>query len=249
MSAHDRATRRRAALADYEALRERRPELFANPSGAAFRILLDRAEQERVSDEMSRAAVAAGLPQSAGDIGVVYRDAYFCLVRDAVQFADDRLGTYIRVVPASGSGGAAVLPMLADGRLVLLRHFRHADRGWHWEIPRGFGDPGEDGTGTAARELREELGIPVVDLTYLGPVSPDTGLRAGTDHAYLARLDAAQLADGPAPGARVEGIDGYQALSQAEFRSMVANRRISDAYTLSAYALAMAQGLLEADKG
>ncbi|MGV9559463.1 NUDIX hydrolase [Streptomyces sp. NPDC003401] len=249
MSAHERTVRRQAALADYEVLRERRPELFLNPSGAAFTILLDRAEQERVSDEASRAAVEAGLPESAGDVGVVHRDAYLCLVRDAVRFTDGRPGTYIRVVPASASGGAAVLPLLADGRIVLLRHFRHADRDWHWEIPRGFADPGESGSGTAARELQEELGVHIGDLTYLGAVSPDTGLRAGTDHLYLAHIDATRLADSPATGARTEGIDGYRAVSQDEFRSMLADRRISDAYTLSAYALAVARGLLETDKG
>ncbi|MFF9060905.1 NUDIX hydrolase [Streptomyces sp. NPDC014882] len=248
MGAHERAVRRRTALADYEALRERRPELFLNPPGAAFTILLDPAEQERASGEASRAAVAAGLPESAGDIGVVYRDAYFWLVRDAVRFADDRLGTYIRIVPAAASGGAAVLPVLADGHVVLLRHFRHADRAWHWEIPRGFGDPGEDGSGTATRELQEELGVHVGSLTYLGPVSPDTGLRVGTDHLYLAHLDGARPADAPAAGARAEGIDGYEAVSQEEFRSMVAGRLISDAYTLSAYALATARGLLKTDE-
>ncbi|MEU6672904.1 NUDIX hydrolase [Streptomyces sp. NPDC046853] len=248
MSAHDRAARKQTALTDYAALRERRPELFENPSGAAFEILLDHADQERASGEASRAAVAAGLPESIGDIGVVYRDPYFCLVRDAVRFAnraDGRLGTYIRIVPVSASGGAAVLPVLDDGRVVLLHHFRHADRSWHWEIPRGFGDPGEDGAGTAARELQEELGVRVVDFTYLGAVSPDTGLRAGVDHLYLARIGAARVTDSPAPGARAEGIDAYQAVPQEEFRAMVADRRISDAFTLSAYALATAQGLLE----
>ncbi|MFF1692771.1 NUDIX hydrolase [Streptomyces sp. NPDC058257] len=248
MSAHDRAARKKVALRDYDALREQRPELFENPPGAACEILLDRADQERASDEASRAAVAAGLPESTGDIGVVYRDPYFRLVRDAVRFAHDkdrRLGTYIRIVPVSVSGGAAVLPVLTDGRVVLLHHFRHADRAWHWEIPRGFGAPGEDGAGTAAREVQEELGVHVADFTYLGAVSPDTGLRAGVDHLYLARIGAAQLADRPARGARVEGIDAYQAVPQGEFRAMVADRRISDAFTLSAYALAMAQGLLE----
>ncbi|MFF0188804.1 NUDIX hydrolase [Streptomyces sp. NPDC005244] len=249
MSSHDRAAGRQAALTDYEALREHRPELFVNPSGAAFEILLDRADQDRAADAMSRVAVAAGLSESVGHIGVVYRDAYFCLVRDAVRFANGRLGTYIRIVPASASGGAAVLPVLADGRVVLLRHFRHADRDWHWEIPRGFGDPGEDGAGTAARELQEELGVHVRDFTYLGPLSPDTGMRAGVDHLYLAHIGTVELADEPTQDARAEGIHAYRAVSPEEFRTMVADRRISDAYTLSAYALAMAQGVLKADMG
>ncbi|MFE9810278.1 NUDIX domain-containing protein [Streptomyces sp. NPDC005227] len=249
MNSPDRATRKRAALTDYEALREHRPELFVNPSGAAFEILLDRADQDRAADAMSRVAVAAGLPESVGHIGVVYRDAYFCLVRDAVRFTNGQLGTYIRIVSASVSGGAAVLPLLADGRVVLLRHFRHASRHWHWEIPRGFGGPGEGGAGTAARELQEELGVHVTDFTYLGPLSPDTGLRAGVDHLYLAHLGTAELADEPTQDARAEGIDAYRAVTQGELRTMVADREISDAYTLSAYALAMAQGVLKADMG
>ncbi|MER5874692.1 NUDIX hydrolase [Streptomyces sp. NPDC001910] len=247
MGAHDAATGKQTALTDYEALREHRPELFVNPPGAAFEILFDRADQDRAADAMARLAVAAGLPESVGDIGVVYRDAYFCLVRDAVRFADGRLGTYIRIVPASASGGAAVLPLLADGRVVLLRQFRHASREWHWEIPRGFGAPGEDGAGTAARELQEELGVHVVDFTYLGALSPDTGLRAGVDHLYLAHVGTDQVADEPAGDARAEGIQAYRAVSQGEFRTMVADRRISDAFTLSAYALATAQGVLKAD--
>ncbi|MFK8909061.1 NUDIX domain-containing protein [Streptomyces sp. YS-3] len=236
--------RRRARLAAYDALRELHPALFVNPPGGAIEILLDRADQERVAREVTELAVASGLPEEWGDIGVVYRDPYVSVVRDAVRFPSGRTGTYIRMVSAADVPGAAVLPVLSDGRLVLLRHFRHAERGWHWEIPRGFGSPGEDGAATARRELREEAGCEASDLTHLGTMSPDTGLRAGRDHLYLARVDTAGFRAHAGPEAREEGIGECRALTLGEFEDMLVTGRISDAYTLAAYGLARARGLL-----
>ncbi|MEU1038221.1 NUDIX hydrolase [Streptomyces sp. NPDC005907] len=237
--------RRSARLAAYDALREKRPDMFVNPPGGAIDILLDRTDQERVAREASELAVAHGFAEESGDIGVVYRDPYVRMLRDAVRFPSGRTGTYIRVIPESDAPGAAVLPVLSDGRLVLLHHFRHASRGWHWEIPRGFGSPGEDGSTAARRELREELGCDTDDLTYLGPMSSDTGLQAGHDELYLARIDAAAFRDDPSPDAREEGIGGIRALPLKEFESMLVGGRISDAYTLAAYGLARARGLLD----
>ncbi len=236
--------RRKARLAAYDALRERHPDMFVNPPGGAIEILLNRADQERVAKEVTELAVTSGLPEESGDIGVVYRDPYVCVLRDAVRFPSGRTGTYIRLVSAAEAAGAAVLPVLSDGRLILLRHFRHAERGWHWEIPRGFGSPGEDSASTARRELQEEVGCEASDLTHLGPMSPDTGLRAGRDQLYLAHVDAATFQDGANPGAREEGIEGCRALSVKEFEDMLLSGRISDAYTLAAYGLARARGLL-----
>ncbi|MFD5869953.1 NUDIX hydrolase [Streptomyces sp. NPDC060322] len=235
---------RQAKLSAYEDLRASRPEMFANPPGAAYEILLDRADQDRAYESMARRLRARGLPADYADIGVVYRDFYLTLVRDAVRFRTGDLGTYIRMVPGGDADGAAVLPVLTDGRIVLLRHFRHAARAWHWEIPRGFGDPGERGAETARRELFEELGVPVVELVHLGPLHSDSGMVAGTDQLYLARLAGADIDTEPGPGPYEEGIDTYRAVSPAEFRGLLRDQRISDSFTLAAYALADARGLL-----
>jgi len=235
---------RQAKLAAYDALRESRPDMFVNPPGAAYEILLDRADQNRAYESMAQRLTARGLPAHYADIGVVHDDLYLTLVRDAVRFRTGDLGTYIRVVPRGDADGAAVLPVLADGRIVLLRQFRHASRTWHWEIPRGFGDPGERGAETARRELFEELGVPVSELVHLGPLHSDSGLVAGTDQLYLARLAGTGIASDPGPGPHAEGIDAYRAVSPAELRDLLADRRVTDAYTLAAYALATARGLL-----
>ncbi|MET7598900.1 NUDIX hydrolase [Streptomyces sp. NPDC004082] len=236
--------RRSARLAAYDELRERHPDMFVNPPGGTIDILLDPSDQERVARETSELAVALGFPEESGDIGIVYRDPYVRVLRDAVRFPSGRTGTYIRIVPESGAPGAAVLPVLSDGRLVLLHHFRHAARGWHWEIPRGFGAPGEDGSEAARRELREELGCDAVDLTYLGPMSSDTGLQAGHDELYLGRVDTAVFQDTPSADAREEGIGSIRPVSLEEFENMLLGGQISDAYTLAAYGLARARDLL-----
>ncbi|MDI2129427.1 NUDIX hydrolase [Yinghuangia seranimata] len=239
-----RARRKAARLAAYEVLRDARPEMFANPAGAEIEILPDPEDQARVSHETSEALVAFGFPEEGGDIGVVYHDPYFRLVRDAVRFPSGRTGTYIRLVSDPGAVGAAVLPVLTDGRIVLLRHFRHAERDWRWEIPRGFGAFGEDGRTTAGRELREELGCEADELVYLGAMSADSGMRAGHDELYLARIDAAALPVHPEVEAREEGISGFRLLAAAEFRDLLVDGVVTDAYTLSAYGLAVARGLL-----
>lgn len=236
--------RKEARLSAYAALREQRPELFVNPPGAAYEILLDRADQDRVAREVGELAVAFGFPEECADIGVVYRDPYVRLVRDAVRFRSGRINTYIRFVSESAGGGAAVLPVLDDGRIVLLHHFRHADRDWHWEIPRGFGEPGEGGAATARRELLEELGGEVTEMIRLGELSPDTGMHSGRDQLYLARLASSSFSGTPGPGAHEEGIDAFRALSPDEMRAMLAEGHIHDGFTLAAWGLATARGLL-----
>ncbi|HEX2195970.1 MAG TPA: NUDIX domain-containing protein, partial [Actinomycetota bacterium] len=140
----------RAELARYRELVLQRPELFVNPADGGFTILLD---------EQSIGAAEEAAPGSSHGVGVVYEDEYVVLLRDAVAFPDGRLGTYIRMVgPRAEPTGVAVLP-IHDQKVVLVRHFRHATRSRHWEIPRGFWIEGLTGEQVARQELEEELGI------------------------------------------------------------------------------------------
>ncbi|MEV0457091.1 NUDIX hydrolase [Catellatospora methionotrophica] len=237
----DRQTRRSARLAAYDRLREQRPHLFANPPGAAYEIVLDPVLQEQVADESALKLAAAGLPEQNGDIGVVYADRYTMLVRDAVRFPDGTLGVYIREMSPHDGVGAAILPVLPDGRILLVRHFRHATRRWHWEIPRGFAEPGADGAATAAREVEEELGVAAAEVVHLGALDTDTGAEVGGDELYLARL--AGVPEAHPAGAVEEGIDEFRAVTAEEFTQLIRDGQLGDAFTLAAYAYALARGL------
>ena len=56
-------------------------------------------------------------------------------------------------------GSVAALPVLADGRVVLVRQYRYAVDALVWELPAGRRDPGETPEEGARRELEEEVGF------------------------------------------------------------------------------------------
>jgi 8-oxo-dGTP pyrophosphatase MutT (NUDIX family) len=71
---------------------------------------------------------------------------------------------YLVIAPrarsATNIGGVTVLPIMADGRIGLVRMYRHPLELEAWEAPRGFLDPGEtDYAAAALRELVEETGL------------------------------------------------------------------------------------------
>jgi ADP-ribose pyrophosphatase len=235
------ADRRAGRLARYAEIQRQRPYLFENPAGAAYRILLDPADQAAVADEAAAALRAAGKPEEYGDIGVVYEDPYIILVRDAVRYRNGRRGAYIRILGTDAGTNAAVLPVLPDGRVLLVRHFRHASRRWQWEIPRGFAERGAGGAATAMQELWEEIGVRVAEVRLLGSVSTD----AEADEVYLAEITPEQVAEPVLPsGAVEEGIDEMRLVTQERLRRMIAGGEITDGYVLAAYAFAAARGLL-----
>lgn len=75
---------------------------------------------------------------------------------DRVELPSGRIG--VREV-VEHPGAVAILPVLADGRLALVRQFRYAVGRKLLEVPAGTREPGEDPRETAIRELREEVGL------------------------------------------------------------------------------------------
>jgi ADP-ribose pyrophosphatase len=209
-----------AALAAYNEYREHHPELFVNPPDPAFEVVTD-IEQQR----------AAGA-------GIMYRDGFSILLRDAVRFRNGVVGPYTRLIPAADHGGAAVLPVL-DSRIVLIKHQRHATRSSHWEIPRGFAHAGEIPEETARREIMEELQVSVPELVPLGSVYPDTGASSVQTALYLTHLGGLGEAEA------YEGIDDVRLVDLNEFFAMVRDGQITDSFTLAAALQALVRGLLE----
>lgn len=56
-------------------------------------------------------------------------------------------------------GSVAALPVLDDGRVVLVRQYRYAVDERVWELPAGRLDAGETPEAGARRELEEEVGL------------------------------------------------------------------------------------------
>jgi ADP-ribose pyrophosphatase len=88
----------------------------------------------------------------------------------------------------SHPGAAAIVPLDADGRVLLVRQYRHATGGaWLLEVPAGKLDPGETPEQCARRECEEETGFRPRELTPLGWIWTTPGFTDERIWLFLAR--------------------------------------------------------------
>lgn len=90
-------------------------------------------------------------------------------------------------------GAAWIVPLTADGQIVLIRQYRYAVDDWCWEVPAG-GLYNHDGppASLARRELAEEVGGDCDELTYVGWFYAGCSIENEVCHVFLAhgvRLD------------------------------------------------------------
>ena len=127
------------------------------------------------------------------------------------------------------SGASVVVPVTADGEVLLVRQYRYATGSWLLEAPAGKLAPGEAPEACAGRELEEETGWRAGRLEPLGAVWSSPGFTDELLHLFLAR----------------ELEPGTQALEKDELLSverrpmdeafaMARDGRISDAKTVCA---------------
>jgi len=83
-------------------------------------------------------------------------------------------------------GAAAMVPIKADGTVVLIRQFRLAAGGYIYEIPAGKLHPGEDPRECAARELEEEIGYRATHMEKLGTFFTAPGFTDEVMHLFKA---------------------------------------------------------------
>ncbi|HVR61628.1 MAG TPA: NUDIX hydrolase [Polyangia bacterium] len=93
-----------------------------------------------------------------------------------------------------------VVAVTADGKVLLLRQYRHGIGQVHYEIPAGTTDPGETSLEAAARrELLEETGYGGGRWSPLMTLSANPALTNNLAHTFLAE-DVVPMA-APDPGA------------------------------------------------
>lgn len=83
--------------------------------------------------------------------------------------------------------GAVAIVAIEDGKVLLVRQYRHAVGDLSLELPAGCLDkPGEEVAAAAARELREETGRVAKTLSYLGAFHASPGFTNETTHLFVA---------------------------------------------------------------
>ena len=94
-------------------------------------------------------------------------------------------------------GASLAVPVLADGRVVVLRQYRFAVATRLLEFPAGTLDPGETPLSTMQRELQEEAGYSASRWDPLGAMLPCPGYSDEVIHLFLAR-ELEKLSERPA---------------------------------------------------
>ena len=126
--------------------------------------------------------------------------------------------------------GIVTVPIREDGRILLVRQFRHASRMWLRELPRGGRNYGESVDDAARREIREEIGYETLETFDLGRVVPDGAQLETVPHIVGARVRRSGAPDQE----DTEAIDRVFAYTYAELREACERGDIIDAYTLVA---------------
>jgi 8-oxo-dGTP pyrophosphatase MutT (NUDIX family) len=89
-----------------------------------------------------------------------------------------------------------VVPLLDDGRVVLVRQWRYGVRQLSLEVPGGLVDPGESHEQAARRELEEETAYRCGRIERIGGAHPNPALFSNRMSFWLA-TELEQIADTP----------------------------------------------------
>lgn len=125
-------------------------------------------------------------------------------------------------------GAAAIVPLLPEERVCLVRNFRPAIEATLLEIPAGTLEPNETPLETARRELAEETGYLAASLHELQAFYMSPGILRERMHLFVAenlQLGSTRLDEGEIVESEIVGWK--------EAMKMVADGTIQDAKTIA----------------
>ncbi len=136
-------------------------------------------------------------------------------------------------------GAAVVLPILDDGRMVMVRQYRYPVAESLLELPAGTLEPGADPMSCAGRELAEETGFLARFLSPLGRFYSAPGYTDETLHAVLATGLQRSAGGDPDPDELIEA----ELIATADVFRQIGTGEIRDAKTIATLMLARVRGV------
>jgi ADP-ribose pyrophosphatase len=156
---------------------------------------------------------------------VIYEGKAFGVRRDEL-IEPTGVHTVREVVTHPGS--VVILPVLADGRIVLVRQYRHSAKQYLWELVAGRMERGENPKKGAQRELLEETGYRARKLSVFLDLFPTPGFLE--ERMYL--LLAEGLTAGKAEPEDDEKII-VAAYTRKQLEQMMRTRKLRDAKSIA----------------
>jgi len=127
---------------------------------------------------------------------------------------------------AGGEGGIVVVPVTAEGELILVEEYALGIGAYELGFVKGVIDPGETAHEAAARELREETGFAAGELLLLDTVT----LMPAYSNFRSSLFIASDLEPAPLPGDEPEPLVQHR-WPLARIAELHGDRRITDART------------------
>lgn len=116
------------------------------------------------------------------DSRFLWRSRWYNLRQDRLRTQDGHEFTYTLV---DHPGAVWVVPVTADGQVVLVKQYRHTVDDWCYELPAGGLSPGLPPEEVARRELLEEVGGMAAELRYVGQFYTSNGISNEVAYVYL----------------------------------------------------------------
>lgn len=158
---------------------------------------------------------------------LVYEGKILNVYRDHMEFSNGHTAEWDYI---HHDGAAAVVPVMADGKILMVRQYRNALERETLEIPAGKLDaPGEPGIECSRRELEEETGYRSDDLEWLLTLRTTVAFCNEKIEIYVARnlLPSRQNLD------EDEFVD-VKAYSVEELKERIFAGEIEDSKTIAA---------------
>jgi ADP-ribose pyrophosphatase len=134
-------------------------------------------------------------------------------------------------------GSVVLIPVMDDGRVILVRQYRAPLGQWAWELPAGSLKPGEDPEKAARRECHEEIGLVPGRLEKLGSFYPTPGYCDEEMNFFRASgLREAGADDEAAKPDEDEDLE-VKAFTLGELKSMIRSGEIIDLKTVGGLTL------------
>ncbi len=127
------------------------------------------------------------------------------------------------------SGGAVVVAITDEGKIILVKQYRYPFDEWIIELPAGKLEKDEDPLDCATRELTEETGYSSDSINYLGRIYTSPGFSSEILYIY----SATNLK--PGNHNREEGEQGMEIFEVTldEANEMISSGKIVDGKTIS----------------
>ena len=159
----------------------------------------------------------------------LFKNPWWIYRQDTFSLPNGEVGDYFYV---HTNGSSIIIPVLDDGRIVMVKQYRYLRDEESLEFPCGGVKAGSDYLTSAAQELEEEAGYRARELREAGQFNPFNGVTNEMCRVYIAR-GLTHVGTKPDPTEEFEHLE----LTQAEIDERIHSGEIWDGMSIAAWFL------------